>query len=278
MTTMWEEEQDTEAAEYDDSELFGDMDGEEQDDLEWADESYDGEDEESRARRRRRARALRRARLAQARARARARARGPRPAGAMPATRPAASAAAAIRSVDLESKVANDSLRREMISQRKRMTRSEYAAVAGIAVNQFVESFQQPENAYAKAALRFAPLLLLSPQRRGRGVEGFVTDPRVLGGAAVLGLAFLGEQRNKASLDVASVAKIGKGNTAKFGAQVLSSKGEVIAGRTVQWDTSDPNIATVDSAGNVTGVNPGPVFIIARAEGLPAKRIPLIVK
>ena len=174
--------------------------------LEW-DESDEGGDEESWASRRRRARARRiaLARRRQALIRARAQARGaalrrPAPVPAPPTS--TRSTAAAIREVDLESKVAEDSLRRELGGMRRRMNRSEYAAVAGLAVNQFIESFNQPENEYARAALRFAPLLLLAPQRRGRGFESFVYDPRVMGGAAVLGITFLGQQRSRAAIVV----------------------------------------------------------------------------
>jgi hypothetical protein len=179
--------------------------------------------------------------------------------------------------VDLEAKVAEDSLRRDLAALRSRSIRSEYAAVAGAAVNQLMESFQPTDNAYAKAALRFAPLLLLSPQRRGRGTLAFVTDPRVIGGAAVFGLTFFGERRGKASVAVVAPPQLASGGSARFVAQVLSDKGEAVPGRTVKWDTSDHTMATVDDQGNVTGGNPGGVFIIAKVEGLPDKHIPLLV-
>ncbi|TDC52902.1 hypothetical protein E1212_07090 [Jiangella ureilytica] len=278
MSTTWLEDLDSEAAEYDEGELY-----DSESDLEWDEgESDEGESEESRASRRRRAQARQLAvarRQAQVRAQAQARARTtavrPRPAAAPPA--PAARTAAAIRAVDLDSRVAHDSLRRELALQRRRMNRSEYAAVAGLAVSQFVESFDQPQNVYARAALRFAPLLLLTPQRRGRGLEAFASDPRVIGGAAILGITVLGEQRNRASIDVAAPSQLTAKSSVQLNAQVISPRGDVLAGRTVQWTTSDPNIATVDATGKVTGVNAGAVFLIATAEGLPARRLPLVV-
>lgn len=158
------------------------------------------------------------------------------------------------------------------------MSRSEYAAVAGLAVNQFVDSFDQPENAYARAALRFAPLLLLSPQKRATGIEGFAYDPRVIGGAAVLGITFLGEQRGKAVIEVAATSDVATDSSSQFVAQVLSTRGEVLPGRTVRWESSDPSVAEVSATGLVTGKKAGAVFIIASAEGLPTRRIPLVVR
>lgn len=275
MSTTWLEDLDSEAAEYDEGELY-----DSESDLEWDEgESDEGESEESRASRRRRAQARQLAlarRQAQVRAQAQARARttAVRP-RAM--TAPPARTAAAIRAVDLDSRVAHDSLRRELALQRRRMNRSEYAAVAGLAVSQFVESFDQPQNVYARAALRFAPLLLLTPQRRGRGLEAFASDPRVIGGAAILGITVLGEQRNRASIDVAAPSQLTAKSSVQLNAQVISPRGDVLAARTVQWTTSDPNIATVDASGKVTGVNAGAVFLIATAEGLPARRLPLVV-
>lgn len=289
MSTMWTEDLDLDA-EYDDDVLDDDWDGEDADDLDWEDESYlDGEDAESRASRRRRARsrriamARRRQALARSRAQTRFRTQGrvvsrPRPSPA-PVRRPA-SAVAAIRSVDLEAKVADDGLRRELAAQRNRMNRSDYTAVAGLAVNQFMDSFDQPQNAYLRALLRAAPLMLLSPQRRGDGFGAFVTDPRVIGGAAAVGIAFLGEQRDKGMLDAAApTTELAKGTTTHVLGQVVAANGTPVPGPTVQWDTSDSSIATVDSKGVVTaGQKSGWVFIVAKAEGLPDKRVPIFVK
>jgi hypothetical protein len=288
VSTMWNEDLDTDA-EYDDA-FDEDWEGEDTDDLDGEDESYlDGEDAESRASRRRRARARRmalaRRRQALARSRAQIRARTqpgavsrPRPTPA-PVRQPAPSAAAAIRSVDLEAKVADDSLRREIAAQRKRMNRSDYAAVAGLAVNQFMDSFGEPENAYLRAALRTAPLMLLDPQRRGEGVGAFVTDPRVIGGVAALGIAFLGEQQNKARIEVAAPYDVALNGQAQVVGQVLSTRGTELAGRQIQWRSSNPAIAEVDADGLVRAKGQaGAVFIIARVEGLPDKRVPIVVK
>ncbi|MCF6509655.1 hypothetical protein E9549_19985 [Blastococcus sp. MG754426] len=160
------------------------------------------------------------------------------------------------------------------------MNRSDYAAVAGLAVNQFMDSFDEPQNAYLRALLRAAPLMLLSPQRRGDGFGAFATDPRVIGGAAALGIAFLGEQRDKGRLEAeVPGTELAKGGTTQVLGQVVSAKGTPVAGPTITWDTSDKSKATVDAQGVVTAGNQsGWVFVIARAEGLPEKRVPIYVK
>ena len=168
---------------------------------------YDSEDigedfgEESRSARRRRER-LRRARLARRRrimlARQRqAQLRRPRrpqlparrPAGAPGPTRPAIRA---VRSLDLETKVGLDSLRRAVEESNRRANQATWAAVAGVAVNQGLDSFQTNlTNQYVRAGARFAPLLFLSPGKKRGGAQGFVTDPRFIGGASILGIALL---------------------------------------------------------------------------------------
>lgn len=59
-------------------------------------------------------------------------------------------------------------------------------------MNQGLDSFSPNlTSQYIKAGARFAPLLLLSPKKKKGGAEGFITDPRVIGGASILGIALL---------------------------------------------------------------------------------------
>ena len=112
-----------------------------------------------------------------------------RPVGA---PRPSQPAIRAIRSLDLETKVELDSLRRAVEESNRRANRANWAAVAGTAVNQGLDSFSTNlTNQYVRAGARFAPLLFLSPAKKRGGAEGFVTDPRVIGGASILGIALL---------------------------------------------------------------------------------------
>jgi uncharacterized protein YjdB len=60
---------------------------------------------------------------------------------------------------------------------------------------------------------------------------------------------------------------VGVGATAPLSAEVRDGSGSRLTGRKVVWATKDPSIATVSSAGGVTGVSPGAVQIAATAEG-----------
>jgi hypothetical protein len=162
-----------------------------------------GEDfgEESRSARRRRERQrqimlarqrqimLARQRQAQMRRRRRPPLPARRPVGA---PRPTPPAIRAVRSLDLETKVELDSLRRAVEESNRRANQANWAAVAGTAVNQGLDSFSPNlTNQYLRAGARFAPMLFLSPGKKKGGAAGVITDPRVIAGASILGIALL---------------------------------------------------------------------------------------
>src|SRR4029453_3456812 len=60
---------------------------------------------------------------------------------------------------------------------------------------------------------------------------------------------------------------VGVGASVPVTVEVRSSAGTLVTGRKVAWASRDPAIATVSSAGMVTGVTPGLVQIAATAEG-----------
>lgn len=258
MTSTWLDSSESEYEAYDDSaEDYGD-----------ADEEYG---EESRADRRRRARiALARRRQAEVRARGRA---------GQPVrvpTRPVQQTAQAIRNLDLESKVAEDRLRGSVSRQDRRMSRAEYSAMAAVIANQVVQSFDGPDNPYLRAGLLASPLLLLDPQHRRRGVEGWLTDPRLLGFTAVAGITFFGEHRRTSSqvarIDVQSPGSIPAGEDRLVVAVPRDRNGAQV-NASVTWDSSDRTRATVDRVDDTTGRivpaanNPGQVVITATAAG-----------
>src|SRR5215213_11423265 len=57
------------------------------------------------------------------------------------------------------------------------------------------------------------------------------------------------------------------GQTAQLTATAKDAKGNTLTNRTVKWTTSSQPIATVSSAGVVTGVAPGGATITATIEG-----------
>jgi uncharacterized protein YjdB len=57
------------------------------------------------------------------------------------------------------------------------------------------------------------------------------------------------------------------GQTAQLSGQVRDAAGAPLAGRTIVWTTSDPQVATVTSQGLVTAVTPGNATITATCEG-----------
>lgn len=267
MTSTWLDDTDVESAEYDDSEsdeLFGDSD------LDSGDFDSESDDAESRsaAARRRRARQRRAALARRRQAVARARARGLARRASAPRPSPQRATASAIRNLDLETKVQEDTFRGAIAAQNKRMSRSEYAAVVGAAVNQFIDSFDAPDNPYAKAALRFSPLLLLSPQKKGTGVEGFIKDPRVIGAALVGGITVFGESRNqfrrakKISVDVPP--SLPQGTKLTLSGDVLGGN-DTILNENVRWEVSDTEVATINAeSGDLVAVKQGFVTITAR--------------
>jgi hypothetical protein len=164
---------------------------------------YDSEDagedfgEESRSARQRREQQRRRQRqimlARQRQAQMRRSRRPPAPARrSVGAPGPSRPAIRAVRSLDLETKVGLDALRRAVEESNRRANRATWAAVAGTAVEQSLDSFSANlTNQYLKAGARFAPLLFLSPAKKKGGAEGFVTDPRFIGGASILGIGLL---------------------------------------------------------------------------------------
>lgn len=257
----WLDDIELEAAEYDDSEAG-----------ELYDESEpDTESRASDARRRRIAQQRQRVALARARQARRSPGRMPgRPTAGRPGTTAPTppAAAAAIRSLDLDQGVLEDRFRSAMAAASRRMSRSEYAAVAGAAVNQFIESFQAPDNPFFKAALRFSPLLLLAPQRRGTGFDGFIRDPRVVGAAAVGAITILGENRTRLvearSIEILAPPTMVVGQQSQFIGDVFDGRGRQLDAA-VTWNSGNAAVATIDNQGKLTTVGEGTTVITARS-------------
>ncbi len=94
----------------------------------------------------------------------------------------------AIRELELQTKVSNDSLRAALERANRRARRANYIVPASLAVDQVIDTFGEDlaENDTVRAGLRSLPLLLLAPERTKRGFEGIALDPRVIGVAGVV--------------------------------------------------------------------------------------------
>jgi hypothetical protein len=263
-------------------------------------ESYDGDDigegdgedlgEESRADRRRRERQRRIMLERQRQAQQRQARRPPPPArragvpqrpSAPQGPRPSApgqrQTIRAIRSLDIETKVGQDSLRRALEESNRRASRATWAAVAGATVDQGLASFENDlaNHPYVAAAARFAPLLLLSPEKKRGGFEGFVTDARVVGGAAIFGIAVLGQFRSR-SEGVTSVVIVPSGTVNLTAGGAPSSLTAVVVGKNgpfptgqypVTW-SSNSTVVTVDPTSGLctpSETQTGPAVVTATA-------------
>ena len=243
-------------------------------------EAY-GEDSEARspARRRRRAKA-RQARLAQRKlqrlqaARAARRKSGrPRSPGAI-----VAGTKAELEKVDLKTTVMADDLERKGAAGARRTDGLEYFALGSTIVNQFQNTFNLIKNPFGKAALSFAPLVLLKPAKKGSGAGALVRNPVALGAAAVAAIAVAGDLNSRRGavrrIEVLGVPTLNLYRpNATFIADVLDGQGKPVPGKVPTWASSDPTIAAIDANGNVTthtgtAVNIGTVFITATVDGV----------
>jgi uncharacterized protein YjdB len=93
--------------------------------------------------------------------------------------------------------------------------------------------------------------------------------PRVLLAAALLALGFLsaacGQKPAEIRLKPAKLSVYGLARVASFSADVVDKKGEIIAGKTITWESSNPKVATIDATtGAVKTVSAGKTMITAR--------------
>ncbi|MFN7987766.1 MAG: Ig-like domain-containing protein [Thermoanaerobaculia bacterium] len=93
--------------------------------------------------------------------------------------------------------------------------------------------------------------------------------PRVLSAAALLALGVLsaacGRKPAEIRLKPARQSVYGLGRVASFSADVVDTKGEIVAGKPITWESSNPKIATIDGAtGAVKTVAAGKTTITAR--------------
>jgi hypothetical protein len=276
MSETWADAMDSEAYEaYGEGAYDSDAYGEGAYDSEaYGDASNEGLGEESRSARRRRERQRQillerqrqreRQRLAQRRPQPRpVRAAGPSPRQTI----------AAVRSLDLDTRASLDSLRREVQESNRRAGRATWAAVAGVAAAEIINQFDALENhPNVSAAILGAPLLLLSPEKHGKGVEAFLLDPRVIGGAAVVGIAvasrFVGSSKFAHHIDVSGPETINVSDSGNVVALAYDRNGNLLTGTNFTFTATPPGIINIDPTGKITPVPDtagGTVAVIAQS-------------
>src|SRR5262249_26917712 len=126
------------------------------------------------------------------------------------------------------------------------------------------------------AIIRAAPTLLLAPgEQRKRGLEGWVTDPRVLGSGLIATIWAFGHFRTQFK----GVHEIQVSNAGPISVTAASSSGQISAfavdrnGNTVsdvsiEWKSSNTNALTIDNDGKYQrGTATGDVLITVSAGG-----------
>jgi hypothetical protein len=223
-----------------------------------------GEDARSDARRRARQRQIMLARQRQAQSR--------RP---QPPRRPVVAAPSqtmrAVRSPDLETKAALDSLRHRLNEANRLAYRNAWAAEASAAASQALDSFEnnlKPHD-WARALIRGAPTLLLAPGKpRKPGIEGILFDPRVGGGALLAAIWAFGHFRSQpggvSRIDVhyaGSLTTTGAHHTNTLTAVAFDKAGNVLPNVTFTYVPLDATLFTITEekpgvatlTGNTTG-------------------------
>lgn len=185
-----------------------------------------------------------------------------------------------VRSLDLDTKVALDSLRRRLDNANRLAYRNAWAAEASAAASQVLDSFEhglEPHD-WARALIRGAPTLIIAPgERKKRGLEGWLLDPRVAGGALIAAVFAFGHFRN-ASHGASSIrvspqsATITAGETVNLFGVAVDGKGNPVTNVTLNWESQDTAIAKLDAPTGAsvgcTGVKAGNTLVTVTGGGI----------
>ena len=204
--------------------------------------SYEAWGEDARSRRRARQRQIMLERQRQARLRRAPPPRRPVVTAPSPAVRAVRSE---VRSLDLDTKVAMDSLRGQLNQAHRLAYRNAWAAEASVAASQVLDSFEdglKPHD-WARALIRGAPTLVLAPGKPIRpGVTGYLFDPRVAGGAVVAAIFaighFRGATRGVSSISVtpSGTVTVPVGDSVNLFGVAVDHKGNDVDGITLNWE------------------------------------------
>jgi hypothetical protein len=163
--------------------------------------------------------------------------------------------------LDLETKMALDTLRRRLHEANRIAYRNAWAAEASAAASQVLDSFENGLKPYdwARALIRGAPTLLLSPGKPTKpGLQGLLFDPRVGGSAALAVIFAIGHFRG-ATQGVDSIkiyppnpSAAHDGGTVVLNAQPIDKKGNPVPNVTPapSWSSSATSIVSLGTATN----------------------------
>ncbi|WP_182881734.1 Ig-like domain-containing protein [Microbispora sp. H10949] len=241
---------------YDDAELYDD-------DAELYDD--DAESAASRARRKR-AQALAAAKRRAAARRRAAVGRGSR----LPAPASPRAVVSALREMELRNKVQQDALRSTIAEQNKKIDRAGLATVATLLIGEAFRAFGTPKNTYVRAGIQAMPLLALASGSSHGGIEGMIRHPAVYGGVGMLGLAFLGQQREDAksakTIKILGKPQLRLHDEATLQAYVLDGQDKPCDVK-VTWKSAHPSVVSINEvSGAVKAEGTGFALITATAD------------
>ncbi|MEM7292039.1 MAG: Ig-like domain-containing protein [Pseudomonadota bacterium] len=189
---------------------------------------------------------------------------------------------AQVQKVDIENKVVSSALSKKVAKVNDRVSGSEHAIALTKVIDEVKENFPDLlENPIIKTALPLAPLLLLDPNKKGAGVEGFIKDPRAWGTILAAGAAFykshMDDQGEKEQSSGEPQELVVSPNTLNLsaGAEVLlnvfarDGNGRRVMGREFEYTGLNGATAVVDAQGKVTARAAGITTIIVKDKANP---------
>lgn len=168
------------------------------------------------------------------------------------------------RASDLETRAMLERLRRRLDEASRAATRNAWAAEASTAASQILDSFDTglAEHDWARAAIRGAPTLLLTPGKPRRpGLEGILLDPRVAGGALLAAIWAVGRFTNVSKgvdsisfsiVPSATPLSAGAGNTIQVVAVALDRAGNPVSNATYGFEPTDDKIGVTPTGATAT--------------------------
>ena len=152
----------------------------------------------------------------------------------------------------------------------------EMTVAATAIVNQIQASFPTfASHPFAKAALNYAPLLLLKPASQGTGVGAALSNPKVLSAAAITGLTVAAQiKASKGDVDIAGIQitrlqpELDAGTTQKMLVGAFDANGRNVPGQNITYSSSAPHVAEVNEHGVVRAHEEGYATITAQCEDM----------